>query len=277
MRNLNLVFLSIAFLLAFFWVSVSYSQYYYAPQSSKLSLVSNIHSNLTLTINEQAKEMDDENSSSYAMSTIPVEFEETTGDLADQPDNSDTSEMDLKARRYLPEDMSWTENLLWGVHGWFTSEPLTASERKGELSLRRTMLTWHQGLGITTWVLMSATVLAGQLTLNGNTKYRSWHVPLADATIIGYGATALLAILSPPPLIRRSGEHDTVFFHKLLAYVHAVGMIALPFLANSIARRSFENGKRGPAEIDAARARAHQVAAYITYGAFTASILTIVF
>jgi hypothetical protein len=277
MRNLNLAVLNAVFIVVVFCVFVGHSQNYLSPQSPKLSLVSNIHSNLTLTINKQVKEIDNQSSGSYAMLTVPVELEEAATDLADQPDNSDTTEADLKARRYLPEDLSWTENLLWGVHGLFTSEPLNASERKGELSLRRSMLTWHQRLGITTWVLMGATVLAGQLTLNGNRQFRSWHSPLADATIIGYGATALLAILSPPPLIRREGEHDTVFFHKLLAYVHAAGMIALPFLANSIARRSYENGKRGPEQIDAARARAHQVTAYITYAAFTASILTIVF
>jgi hypothetical protein len=277
MRNLNPAVLSIAFILVVFYVSVSYSQDYYSSQSPQLSFVSNIHSNMTLTINEHAKEMDDESSCSYVMSTVPVELEGATSDLADEPDNSDTSEADLKARKYLPEDMSWTENLLWGVHGWFTSEPLTASERKDELSLRRTMLTWHQRLGITTWILMSATVLAGQLTLNGNRQFRSWHVPLASATIVGYSATALLAIISPPPLIRREGEHGTVFYHKLLAWVHAAGMIALPFLADAITRSHVENGQRNQGQIDVASARAHQITAYITYAAFTASILTIVF
>ncbi len=181
------------------------------------------------------------------------------------------------ARRLLPKNMSWMENFLWGVHGIFRSGELTAQKRKSELSLRRTMLTWHQRLGITTWFLMGATVLAGQLTLNGNRKYRDWHSPLADATIIGYGATALLAILSPPPLVRRSGEHDTVFWHKILAFVHAVGMIALPILANNIVSRSRYNGIRGPERFNDARARVHQVTAYITYTAFTASIITIFF
>ena len=189
----------------------------------------------------------------------------------------DTTEPESQARRLLPEDMSWMEKFLWGEHGVFRGGELTPQKRKSELELRRTMLTWHQRLGITTWFLMGATVLAGQLTLNGNRKYRDWHSPLADATIIGYGATALLAILSPPPLIRRSGEHDTVFWHKLLAYVHAAGMIALPILANNIVSRSRFNGVRGPERFNDARARAHQVTAYITYAAFTASIITIFF
>ena len=189
----------------------------------------------------------------------------------------DTSESENRMRRLLPEDMSWTEKLLWGVHGIFRSGELTPQKRKSELELRRTMLTWHQRLGITTWFLMGATVLAGQLTLNGNRKYRDWHSPLADATIIGYGATALLAILSPPPLIRRSGEHDTVFWHKILAYIHAAGMIALPILANNIVSRSRFNGVRGPEMFNDARARAHQITAYITFAAFSASIITIFF
>ena len=191
-------------------------------------------------------------------------------------DSANTDE-EKTARRLLPEDMSWMEKFLWGAHGIFRSGELTPQKRKSELALRRTMLTWHQRLGITTWFLMSATVLAGQLTLNGNRKYRDWHSPLADATIIGYSATALLAILSPPPLIRRSEEHDTVFWHKLLAFVHAAGMIALPILANSIVRRSRFNGVRGPKRFNMARARAHQITAYVTYTAFTASIITIFF
>jgi hypothetical protein len=187
------------------------------------------------------------------------------------------SDQERTAKRLLPEDMSWMENFLWGVHGVFRNGELTPQKRKSELALRRTMLTWHQRLGITTWFLMGATVLAGQLTLNGNRKYRDWHGPLADATIIGYSATALLAVLSPPPLIRRSGEHDTVFWHKILAWVHAAGMIALPILANSIVSRSRFNGVRGPERFNMARARAHQITAYVTYTAFTASIITIFF
>ncbi len=191
-------------------------------------------------------------------------------------DSANTDE-ERTARRLLPEDMSWMEKFLWGVHGIFRSGELTPQKRKSELVLRREMLTWHQRLGVTTWFLMGATVLAGQLTLNGNRKYRNWHGPLADATIIGYSATALLAVLSPPPLIRRSGEHDTIFWHKLLAFVHAAGMIALPILANNIVSRSRFNGVRGPEKFNDARARAHQITAYITYTAFTASIITIFF
>ncbi len=186
-------------------------------------------------------------------------------------------EQEKAERRLLPEDMSWMENFLWGVHGLFRSSELTPQVRKSDLVLRRTMLTWHQRLGITTWFLMSATVLAGQLTLNGNRKFRDWHSPLAEATIIGYSATALLAILAPPPLIRRPGDHDTVFWHKLLAWVHAAGMIALPILANNIVHRDRFHGVRGAEQFNQARARAHQVTAYITYAAFTASIITIFF
>ena len=193
--------------------------------------------------------------------------------------NLDTSNIfeENSKRRLLPEDMSWMENFLWGENGIFRSGDLTRQKRKSELVLRRDMLTWHQRLGITTWFLMTATVLAGQITLNGDRQFRRWHSPLAEATIIGYSATGLLAILAPPPLVRRAGEHDTVFWHKLLAWVHAAGMIALPILANNIVHRSRYNGIRGPEQFNQARARAHQIAAYITYSAFTASIITIFF
>lgn len=210
----------------------------------------------------------DENNNAY------LNEEKSLEDFSSELPDSIT---ESSARRLLPENMSWMENFLWGVHGIFRSGELTPQKRKSELTLRRTMLTWHQRLGIATWFLMGTTVLAGQLTLNGNRKYRDWHSPLAEATIIGYSATALLAILSPPPLVRRSGEHDTVFWHKLLAFVHAAGMIALPILANNIVSRSRFNGIRGPERFNTARARAHQVTAYVTYAAFTASIVTIFF
>jgi hypothetical protein len=225
----------------------------------------NVHHSLVLDFENQC--YNDEFGSSYNNEVLLYEL----------PSMDTTNPDEEKARRLLPEDMSWMEKFLWGVNGIFRSGKLTPQKRMGELSLRRTMLTWHQRLGIATWFLMGATVLAGQLTLNGNRKYRNWHQPLADATIIGYSATALLAVLSPPPLVRRSGEHDTIFWHKLLAFVHAVGMIALPFLANGIISRSRFNGIRGLERFNNARARAHQVTAYITYTAFTASIITIFF
>ncbi len=226
----------------------------------------NVHHSLVLDFENQC--YNDEFGNPYNNEVHPYEIPSM---------DTSNSDEEKSARKLLPEDMSWMEKFLWGEHGIFRSGKLTPQKRMSELGLRRTMLTWHQRFGITTWFLMGATVLAGQLTLNGNRKYRSWHGPLADATIIGYSATALLAILSPPPLVRRSGEHDTIFWHKLLAFVHAAGMIALPFLANGIVSRSRFNGIREPERLNDARARAHQVTAYITYAAFTASIVTIFF
>lgn len=199
---------------------------------------------------------------------------ESFGDISFDSTNSEEYQ---RERRLLPEDMSWMENFLWGVHGLFRSGELTAQKRKSDLVLRRDMLIWHQRLGIATWLLMGATVLAGQLTLNGNRKFRQWHSPLAEATIIGYSATGLLAILAPPPLIRRPGDHDTIFWHKILAWVHAAGMIALPILANNIVHRSRFRGVRGPENFNMARARAHQITGYITFATFTAAIVTIFF
>ena len=262
-----------AVMVLFVLISIIGAQNIYAHNRSSNSIKNeniqqnmNVHHSLVLDFENQC--YNDEFGSSYN-NEVPMHempYMDTTN-----PDEESA------ARRLLPEDMSWMENFLWGVNGIFRSGKLSPKKRISELSLRRTMLTWHQRLGIATWFLMGATVLAGQLTLNGNRKYRNWHQPLADATIIGYSATALLAILSPPPLVRRSGEHDTIFWHKLLAFVHAAGMIALPFLANGIVSRSRFNGVRGPERFNDARARAHQVTAYITYTAFTASIITIFF
>ncbi len=174
--------------------------------------------------------------------------------------------------RLLPERMSFLERGLWGEEGilrtWGIASPLTPEVRKSELSLRRTMLTIHQIGGFVTLGLMGATVYFGQRALDrSDRRDRDLHQSFVMATIASYSLTALLAVLSPPPLIRRD-ETSTTTIHKTLAWVHAAGMIVTPILGAVLNRRSSSFRDR---------AHVHQIAAYLTTTVFAASMIVITF
>jgi hypothetical protein len=175
--------------------------------------------------------------------------------------------------RLLPENMSFMERGLWGESGILRdlgiASPLTPEVRKHELNVRRTMLTMHLIGGLVTLGSMVATVYYGQKYLdNGQRSDRDMHQTFAATTIASYSATALLAVLSPPPLIRREGETSTTTIHKTLAWIHAAGMIVTPLLGMAIHRR-------GTSYYD--QARYHQISAYITSAVFAAAMIIITF
>jgi hypothetical protein len=186
-----------------------------------------------------------------------------------QPDTIPVSV--VRRPRLLPENLGFFERNLWSENGLFRTTgiaaPLTPESRKSELSLRRTMLVAHETSGFITLGLMLTTVYYGQKRIDGNYSLRATHIHLADATIATYSITALLSLLSPPPVIRRD-EVSTVSIHRALAWVHITGMILTPIIA-SLAQ------KRG-ASYDSVL-RIHQVSAYITTTAFAASMVVMTF
>jgi hypothetical protein len=184
-------------------------------------------------------------------------------------------------RRLLPENISIMEKGLWGEDGFLRStgiaSPLTPQVRKSELNLRRTMLSTHQIGGFLTLASMLTAVYYGQKSLNDpnsgqrNDPYRGPHKTFIATTIVLYSATGLLAILSPPPSIRRD-EISTTTIHKTLAWVHVLGMIVTPILGSTIL-------KRGPIGryVDLNQARFHQISAYATTAVFAASMIVVTF
>jgi len=179
------------------------------------------------------------------------------------------------AHRLLPGKMSFMERGLWGENGILRTvgiaSPLTPEVRKSELSLRRTMLTAHQIGGFVTLGLMATTVYYGQRALdNFNSPefrtLRNNHSSFVTATIFSYTATGLLAILSPPPLLRRD-EVSTTTIHKTLAWVHFVGMVVTPIIGSSI--------RHSMSELQLARY--HQVCGYVTTVALAASLIIVTF
>jgi hypothetical protein len=174
--------------------------------------------------------------------------------------------------RLLPPHLSLLESGLWGENGILRSTglagPLTAESRKRELSLRRAMLTVHQVGGFLTLGLMGTTVYFGQMALdNPRTRsYRETHSDFVTATILSYSLTGALALLSPPPLIRRD-EISTTSIHKTLAWIHVAGMILTPILGASL-HHSMNYDQR---------ARFHQISAYVTTATFAASMIVVTF
>jgi len=173
--------------------------------------------------------------------------------------------------RLMPNNMSFMEKWLWGedgiVRGIGLEPPLTPDERRSELSLRRTMLTTHQIGGFVTLGLMVGAVYFGQKIIDGHPEYRRNHQYFVTATIISYSATGLLAILSPPPLIRRN-EVSTTTIHKTLAWIHVAGMIITPILGGMIKRRSSSAMQSE---------RIHQISGYLTTAIFAASMIVVTF
>ena len=172
-------------------------------------------------------------------------------------------------RSLLPTNMSFMEKGLWGENGFLRSTgiaaPLTPESRMSELSLRRGMLVAHQIGGFVTLGFMVSAAYAGQKIIDGNRGYRPYHQAFVAGTITSYSITGLLAVLSPPPLIRRD-EISTTTIHKTLAWVHFAGMVITPILGSTIGRHS-----------DAKREHIHQLSGYITTAVFTASLITVTF
>jgi hypothetical protein len=176
--------------------------------------------------------------------------------------------------RLLPTSMSFLERALWDEDGFLRNvgiiSPLTPETRKNELALRRTMLSIHQIGGFVTLGLMGAAVWYGQHALDHPAvkTYRSMHQTFVTATIISYSATGLMAVLAPPPLIRRD-EVSTTTIHKTLAWVHFAGMVLTPILGASLHRgRVIDYGQL---------ARFHQISAYVTTATFAAAMIVITF
>jgi hypothetical protein len=176
-------------------------------------------------------------------------------------------------RKLIPTNASFMERYLWDEDGLFRkigfASPLTPEVRRSELSLRRNMLTAHLIGGFVTLGSMITTCYYGQKMIDDGGKLRSNrsnHQLFVTITIASYSATGLLAVLSPPPMIRRD-EISTTTIHKTLAWVHFLGMVVTPIIGASIHRHATTS------QI----AHFHQASAYITTAALAASLIVITF
>jgi hypothetical protein len=174
--------------------------------------------------------------------------------------------------KLLPDNMSFMEKFFWDDNGFMRKTgiagPLNAESRQKELQARRTMLSVHQITGLATLGLMLTADYYGQQVLNGRYNLSGTHKTFVAFTIGMYSITALLAVLSPPPMIRRSDEVSTVTIHKTLAWLHFAGMILTPIIGKMIVKHRALNINT---------AHFHQISAYITTAIFAASVIVLTF
>lgn len=127
-----------------------------------------------------------------------------------------------------------------------------------QLSQRTQMLKTHEILGLTTWGLMTATMLTGGSALDSDT-----HRNLGIATGIMYFATAYYSLNAPKPVATK--DKWRMKWHKGLAWVHLPLMILVPYLG-LMYKRNEEKG-RGHSALE----KQHATYAGILYGTFTLS------
>jgi hypothetical protein len=168
-------------------------------------------------------------------------------------------------------DMSVWERAWWGSGGimrrtgLFPLHPDNPTDDLRQIAVtRRRMLSLHQVLGLATVASMTATVVGGQLALDGHGS--GLHRASLPLTIGLYATTATLALASPPGLAPDRGGFDSITLHRYLAVAHVAGMIVTPLLAPEL--------EEGESEGDPS---AHQWLGYGTLGTFAAAMIVSTF
>lgn len=109
--------------------------------------------------------------------------------------------------------------------------------------VRRSLLQWHQALGIATTLLMAATVVTGQLDYSdrfgggrSSGDFEGWHTLLEGATTVSFGGDGLLALFAPAAYERpKRGVALTV--HEISMAVATAGFLAeVPLGIYTVAR-----------------------------------------
>ncbi|MBD2703772.1 hypothetical protein IC229_24210 [Spirosoma sp. BT702] len=184
--------------------------------------------------------------------------------LASLSDSTDKQEL-------LPHKMIFTQRVFWGPKGLLRSmkvAPLTPEGRAKELKVRRTMLGMHQIGGFVTLAGFIAQGLLGAKLYNAKgqeyTDTKKWHERTATYINIAYGTTLALSLTTPPPVVGARKGFTTIKLHKYLAIVHLTGMVTTNILAHMIQ----SNPELKPY---------HRAAAYTTFGAYAASIVSLTF
>jgi hypothetical protein len=136
---------------------------------------------------------------------------------------------------------------------------------------RRWMLTTHQILGISTWVLMAATVAVGQLNYNqlygsggGSRKWQGPHQILVLSTSVAFAATGAFAIFAPTPY-KKPLRFDTSLVHRIAVIGATLGMVTeglLGWWTTHQANAGNPNNLR-------TMALTHQIVGYSTFGLLT--------
>ena len=187
----------------------------------------------------------------------------------------------------LPEGMGPVKRFFWSENGLMRKSSyfeLTPEKREREIIVRRRMLQTHQVMGFVALGTMVASAVTGQMVINYSHSsadnagknmqtVKGLHQIATNATMISYGATALLQLLAPPPIIIRKNQGwSNMKAHKTLAYLHFAGMVTTPIMGQLIyGSASLKNDKS-----DQLR-QFHQVSGYITTALFASAVIVMKF
>ncbi len=181
----------------------------------------------------------------------------------------------------LPEGMGLIKRSMWGEKGVmrkFSFFELTPEKREREIIVRRRMLQTHQVLGFVALGGMIGSCITGQIMINTNVgatqeRVKPLHQVAVTTTMISYGATALLQLLAPPPIIiRKNAGWSNMKAHRTLAYLHFSGMVLTPLAGQLMyGSASLQNGNS-----DKLR-NFHQVSGYITTALFAGAVIVMKF
>ena len=145
------------------------------------------------------------------------------------------------------------------------------------LSSRRTMLTWHQGVGLGMFGLQLATTVVGQLEYSdkfggdNTAKYATTHAVLAYSTLAAFAAASTLALLAPSPVMRSEGQgFDRISLHTVTMFTAMATMVAQGALGIWTGSRE---GRLDQQEV----ATAHLVIGYVTLAAVAVGVSALVF
>ena len=157
-----------------------------------------------------------------------------------------------------------------------TRAPALDPAFEAKVHRRRTMLQWHQGLGIALLGSLAATEVFGQLDFNdrfrggGDTgKWEVTHLSLVALSTTLFATVGTLGLLAPNPYPKHF-ELDTAFVHKALMTLATVGMLTQLILGCVAEGQSGSLSERDLVGI-------HQVVGYVTAGAVFGGALSYVF
>lgn len=143
------------------------------------------------------------------------------------------------------------------------------------LRLRRTLLDWHQGVGLAMVGLQLATTLVGQLNYDdkfggpNTNKYAQAHALLAYSTFAAFVAAGTLALVAPAAPERRDG-FDRISLHKIAMFTATGGMVAQAVLG------IWTTGREGYLNQQSI-ATAHLAIGYVTLAAVLTGVGALVF
>ena len=156
--------------------------------------------------------------------------------------------------------------------------PPAPSGEAHRLHTRRTMLSIHQGMGLTLLASTLSLTVVGQLNYTdrfghdaaSTAKYQRPHAVLAYTTLGLFAATGLMALFAPSPFDMKSQGVDRVTLHKVGLFTAAAGMAGQAVLGIwTRTREGYVNQKP--------IATAHLVLGYVTATAMVLGLGPIVF